>query len=193
VAEKDISTLRIIGGKWRSRKLQFQPLPGLRPTPNRVRETLFNWLAPVIVDASCLDLFSGSGALGFEALSRGAKNVVMVDQSPATIAMLKKNAHALGATEIEFYCAKVPEPISFLQNRKFDIVFLDPPFQQGLIPTSLRWLKDGEYLAHEAYIYVEAEKSFVLHPEGWQVLRHKKAGQVQYFLLRNVSHDKQNQ
>ncbi len=98
--------IRIIGGKWRGRKLKFVPITGLRPTPNRLRETLFNWLAPVIEGAICLDLFAGSGALGFEALSRGATHVVMVDKSPQVIRTLKENAKILGAENIEFICAE---------------------------------------------------------------------------------------
>lgn len=177
--------IRIIGGKWRGRKLKFVPIPGLRPTPNRLRETLFNWLAPVIEGAICLDLFAGSGALGFEALSRGASHVVMVDKSPQVIRTLKENAKMLGAENIEFICAD-----SRLRGndniRTFDIVFLDPPFYQNLIKPCLDWLEKNKCLSPDAFVYVETEKSldisaFITH---WDIYRSQTAGDVSSSLLR---------
>ena len=129
------SELRIIGGKWRGRKLKFSPSLDLRPTPNRVRETLFNWLAPVINNAICLDLFAGSGALGFEALSRGAQKVTMLDKSARVIKTLKANAEILGTENITFLCMEFSPSLKNPFKQQFNVVFLDPPFKQNLIKT----------------------------------------------------------
>src|SRR5689334_13621175 len=118
--------IRIIGGTWRGRKLLVPDVPHLRPTPDRVRETLFNWLAPVLPGAHCLDAFAGSGALGFEALSRGAAQVVMVDESPVVIKHLQAQAVILKTTQAEIYRANVPQQLK-KPAKPFDIVFLDPP------------------------------------------------------------------
>lgn len=182
-----LSTLRIIGGKWRSRKINFIPLKGVRPTTDLVRETVFNWLSPVIVGANCLDLFAGSGALGFEALSRGAKHVVLVDQSARNINQLKVSAELLQADNIDFYCAPIPGRLSKIPEQAFDIVFLDPPFNHNLIqPTCAKLLSDG-YLSKDSYIYIEAEKELdvaSLIPQSWQILRTKPYGLGSSFLLR---------
>lgn len=185
---KQTQTLRIIGGKWRSRKIDFIPLKGVRPTTDAIRETLFNWLAPNIVDANCLDLFAGSGALGFEALSRGAKHVVMVDASIKIIANLKKNAQTLTASNVAFYLAKIPNQINKISPQVFDIVFLDPPFHQDLLKATIEKLEHSDYLAPNALIYIEAEKELDLEkiiPPSWQILRHKIAGQVGYYLIQS--------
>lgn len=177
--------IRIIGGKWRSRKLHFPDLPTLRPTPNRVRETLFNWLSPYIVGTHCLDLFAGSGALGFEALSRGANSVVMVDQSKEVVQQLRENAVLLAAEkEVMLYCSEVPsDQLRFDQNL-FDIVFLDPPFHKNYVSTCCEWLENAGCLAKNALIYIEAESSLQLSlPEHWTVMRQKKAGEVGYYLV----------
>jgi|SRR5262245_34100624 len=181
----NINRLRIIGGKWRSRILHFPEIEGLRPTPDRVRETVFNWLAPSIRDAICLDLFAGSGALGFEALSRGARSVTMVDQSPQAIAGIQKNAQILGAAEqITLYCGQVPKLELPLQNGKFNIIFLDPPFHKNWIASSIQWLERTQCLADQALIYIEAESELqpLPIPAHWGLLRSKKAGRVGYHL-----------
>lgn len=182
------SKIRIIGGKWRSRLIEFPTLVGLRPTPNRIRETLFNWLAPEITDAVCLDLFTGSGALSFEALSRGAKSVVMIDQSHAIIASLKKNAKILGAEQhIELHCTSFPGNLSaVVKSHHFNIVFLDPPFYKNIISSCARWLEEQDCLAQDALIYIEAERDLkVLSiPENWQIIRSDTAGKVSYYLMR---------
>src|SRR5690349_4114916 len=139
MSKKQTHQLRIIGGEWRSRKIPILELSEIRPTPDRVRETLFNWLSPIIGGAYCLDLFTGSGALSFEALSRGAKHVVMVDKSPMVIESLRKTAQELGANNITLYRGHAPENI-ILPNEPFDIIFLDPPFNQNLIEPSCQWL-----------------------------------------------------
>ena len=180
------STLRIIGGKWRSRKISFIPLKGVRPTTDATRETVFNWLSPIINETNCLDLFAGSGALGFEALSRGAKHVVMVDASTQIIATLKKNAQLLLAENIDFFCAKIPQGFNKIPKQSFDIVFIDPPFHHDLIKPTCEKLINSDLLAPSAIIYIEAEKELDIKtviPEPWQILRQKISGQVGSYLL----------
>src|SRR3990167_10705810 len=126
------NSVRIIGGKWRGKKISFPPLSFLRPTHDRIRETLFNWMEPYLHDAVCLDLFAGSGVIGFEALSRGAKFVVMVDQDIEVITSLKKNLKTLSAENVEIIQAKIPAKTFKSQQKQFDIVFLDPPYFEGL-------------------------------------------------------------
>ncbi len=175
--------IRIIGGEWRGRKLHVPDVPNLRPTPDRVRETLFNWLAPTISGAYCLDLFAGSGALGFEALSRGAKHVVMVDESAAVIALLQKESTLLRTENAEIYRAVVPKQLK-LPARPFDIVFLDPPYQENLLLPCVLFLEEKGFLADEAYIYLEAKAELGENdlPSNWKILKSKKAGQVAYHL-----------
>jgi len=178
------NTLRIIGGEWRGRKLRFADGEGLRPTTDRVRETLFNWLAPLIHGARCLDLFAGSGALGLEALSRGAAEVVFIDTSPAAVAALKENLALLGAEKAEVIRG---DALGFLQgnSRQFDVVFLDPPFRCDLLQPAMKLLSGQPWLAEGARVYLELEGEEPLPelPAGWEVLRSKKAGQVAYHLV----------
>ncbi|MEJ2644652.1 MAG: 16S rRNA (guanine(966)-N(2))-methyltransferase RsmD [Gammaproteobacteria bacterium] len=177
--------LRIIGGAWRGRRLAFPPVPGVRPTPDRVRETLFNWLAPVIVGARCLDLFAGSGALGLEAASRGAAQVLLVDSDRRVAAALREHAARLQAGVVEVVQA---DALAFLTGTAspFDVVFLDPPFSQGLLAPCVARLEAGGWLATEGYLYLEAERALVAPPlpEGWEIVRSKTAGQVGYHLAR---------
>lgn len=180
------NTLRIIGGEWRSRQITFDDAPGLRPTPARVRETVFNWLQADVPNSRCLDLFAGSGALGFEAASRGARRVVQVDNQAQTCRQLRANAERLKAGQLTVVQA---EALSFLQacDESFDLVFLDPPFGQGLILDSCRGLK-GAVLAPYAKIYIEAERSFVWKglPAEWRLLKQKTAGDVSYALFQRT-------
>jgi 16S rRNA (guanine966-N2)-methyltransferase len=182
---KGTNQLRIIGGTWRSRRLQFPDVEGLRPSTDRVRETLFNWLQPTIVGARCLDLFAGSGALGLEALSRGAARVVFVDQHPQVISALRSNLQLLGS---EAGSVVKADALSYLQGdpHPFDIVFLDPPFHQQLLQPSLQLLQRG-WLAPDALLYIENELPLGTPelPENWRLLRSKKAGQVAYHLVTN--------
>lgn len=182
--------LRIIGGAWRGRVLDFPPTAGLRPTPDRVRETLFNWLGPSIGGARCLDLFTGSGALGLEALSRGAASAVLVDSSAAAVAALQHHCRTLGAhgagivhADALAYLAGSPE--------RFDVVFLDPPFGQGHLGPCVQLLEGRGWLAPEAFIYVEADAGSgpVAIPDCWRWLREKTAGQVAYRLARRRPQD----
>ncbi len=178
--------LRIIGGEWRGRRLAFADIPGLRPTPDRVRETLFNWLMPVIAGSRCLDLFAGSGALGFEAASRGAAEVTLVESHPAAVEQLRANLRLLNAAHLEVVAA---DALVFLSGppSPYDIVFLDPPFGQGLLRPCLEHLARG-WLAGEARIYLEAERSLDADtltawlPPGYRLYRSKTAGQVGYHL-----------
>lgn len=182
------STLRIIGGKWRSRKISFLSIKNLRPTTDATRETLFNWLAPIIHDANCLDLFAGSGALGFEALSRGARHVVMVDASAQVITMLKHNANLLKTANLDYYLARIPQNLNIIPNQLFDIVFLDPPFHHDLIKPTCERLQNSNYLVKNAAIYIEVEQELNLAsliPGTWKVLCKKITGQVGSYLLQN--------
>jgi len=178
------NSLRIIGGEWRGRKLNFAKVDAIRPTPDRVRETLFNWLAPMIRNAHCLDLFSGSGALGFETLSRGAKAVVMCDTNPQIISNLKDNAALLKTTKGTFLQT---DAISFLNRntQKFDLVFLDPPFDSEILKTCFDTLAKQDCLNDDAMIYVETHSKTDLPeiPENWLLHRSKKSGGVAYSLF----------
>jgi 16S rRNA (guanine966-N2)-methyltransferase len=180
--------LRIIGGEWRGRKLAFPDLPDLRPTPDRVRETLFNWLHDILPGARCLDLFAGSGALSLEALSRDAEQVVMVDQHPAVIAQLKEHVQHLGAHGASVVLA---EALAFLRgpSQAFDVVFLDPPFHRELLAPCIECLASRGWLAPTAWLYIEADRRSPLPPlpATWSVLRHKQAGQVGYYLLKAIT------
>ena len=182
---KQSHQLRIIAGKWRSRKIQLLDLAEIRPTPDRVRETLFNWLNSVIVDAYCLDLFAGSGALSFEALSRGARHVVMVDKSPMVIESLRTTAQALGADNITLYQGHAPEQV-ILPKEPFDIIFLDPPFHQNLINASCDWLIKNKLIHEKTFLYIETEKendTLNVLPY-WHIVKEGKTKQIKYFLLR---------
>ncbi len=179
------SKLRIIAGEWRSRQLIFEELPGLRPTPARIRETLFNWLQQDMVGSHCLDLYAGSGALGFEAASRGAHSVVMVEENASACRQIKQNIVKLTAEQIKI---RQSEVFKFLAGdpEPFNLIFLDPPFAKGLAQTTCHWLEDKAWLAEKAKIYVEAEQQLALEgmPENWQCLKNKKAGQVAYYLFQ---------
>jgi 16S rRNA (guanine966-N2)-methyltransferase len=174
--------VRIIAGTWRGRRLSFAPVPGLRPTPDRVRETLFNWLAPVIRGARCLDLYAGSGALGLEAASRGAAEVVLVDNDRQVVAALGRQLETLGAHQVRVVQAEVLEWLSG-PSSTFDIVFLDPPFRRGMLHPCIQQLAGRGWLSDQARVYIEAEKGLVPElPENWELLRSKAAGQVGYHL-----------
>jgi 16S rRNA (guanine966-N2)-methyltransferase len=178
------SQLRIIGGSWRGRKLAFAALPGLRPTPGRVRETLFNWLAPVIRGARCLDLFAGSGALGLEAASRGAGWCVLIERDVRAVRVLREQVARLGAQQVQVIEADALDWLT-AGAQPFDIVFLDPPFHSGLLPDCVRQLECGGWLAPAAWIYLEAEPAVQLAlPDNWEMYRERRAGQVSYRLVR---------
>lgn len=177
--------IRIIGGKWRGRKLMVPEIPNLRPTPDRVRETLFNWLQPVIWNAYCLDLFAGSGVLGLEALSRGAKQVMFVDEAPQVVAHLNNTLKNLTAENAIVRHGKFPEVLKNI-GKEFDIVFLDPPYQADLLIPSCFYLEENDLLSGEAYIYLEANHEISANelPKNWCLLKQKKAGLVFYHLAK---------
>jgi 16S rRNA (guanine966-N2)-methyltransferase len=180
------NSVRIIGGGWRGRRVSFPDVPGLRPTPDRVRETLFNWLQHDIAGARCLDLFAGSGALGLEALSRGAKELVFVEQSVAASRALQEQLIRFGGAGkgrvVEMGAAR------YLRSppQAFDLVFLDPPFGQGALAEYVPLLDAGRWLKEGALVYLENEKKegVPVLPAHWQLLKSKSAGEVGYHLAR---------
>lgn len=180
------SKLRIIGGRWRGVPIVFPARPELRPTPDRVRETIFNWLQPVIADARCLDLFAGSGALGFEALSRGAAQVVLVDRDRQIVEQLRATATKLATQQAECVMSEAQRFLSQAPTA-FDIVFLDPPYASGVLAEVCQRLSEG-WLAPSALVYAEApaDAGLPVLPTGWTVHRSKTAGQVGYHLLRAI-------
>ena len=168
--------IRIIAGEYRGRRIAVPDRPGLRPTPDRVRETLFNWLGQSLDGLSCLDLFAGSGALGFEAASRRAARVVMVEQDRAAFALLKQTRETLRAEQVELV---FDDAFAYLRraNDEFDVVFLDPPFRQNALPTVFKLLKPRP----GTRVYVESEEP--LKDAAWCELKRARAGQVSYQLL----------
>jgi len=177
--------VRVIAGQWRGRRLEFPDLPELRPTPDRVRETLFNWLAPVLPGARCLDLFAGSGALGIEALSRGVAEVVFVERHPVAVRALRDNLARLNAESAR---VEMAEALAWLAppGAPFEIVLLDPPFEQGLLEPVCAMLEQNGWLADPAWIYLEAETELegLPLPIHWTIHRENVAGAVSYRLAR---------
>jgi 16S rRNA (guanine966-N2)-methyltransferase len=181
--------LRIIAGEWRGRHIAVPSAPGLRPTPDRVRETLFNWLQGIVPGARCLDLFAGAGGLGFEAASRGAARVVMVESAPGVAAHLREQVQRLDAgNRIEVVA---DDALRYLRrcNETFDLVFLDPPFQGDLLSRSLAILAEGRCLRPEARVYVEyaASGDPPALPEGWHVAREGRAGDSAHLLTGPIT------
>lgn len=175
--------LRIIGGKWRGRKISFPDVEGLRPTADRIRETVFNWLAPHIEGARCLDLFAGSGAMGFEALSRDADDVVLVDTDSEAIKHLRRNSEILGDPRPHIYQQRAEDFRA--TDPSYDIVFLDPPFAYSDLDQLLQSLEQHLPLAPGAWIYLEsAVNRAIVAPQHWRLHRHKQAGQVAYRLFQ---------
>lgn len=184
--QKAAQTVRIIGGRWRSRRISFANLTGLRPTQDRIRETLFNWLQLYVPQAKCLDLFAGSGVLGFEALSRGADYVCFVDQHAQVIADLEKNARLLAAEPQQYTIlhAEFPKQLSVLPVQPFDIIFLDPPFGKGLLPLCIEWLHQSNYWRAGTWIYIEREIDSQLNlPANWLVHRHQQTRSLIYEII----------
>ncbi len=182
-AAKPSGFVRIISGKWRGRKLPVHDSEGLRPTTDRVKETLFNWLAADLHEARCLDLFAGSGSLGFEALSRFASHVDMIELDKVAASQLQSNISTLQVDNIQVHNTNA---LQFLDGpaKPYDIVFIDPPFRQNLIPLCIEKLAQNGWLSPHAMIYIEAEKEFGEPnvPETWQLHREKCAGQLAYRL-----------
>ena len=177
--------LRIVAGNWRSRLLDIADVAGLRPTSERVRETLFNWLAPRIHGARCLDLFAGTGALGLEALSRGARSTVFVEQSAVAARQLRRNIDLLEAEGARVCHVSAADYLQEEKADRFDIVFLDPPFAKDLLTETCRLLAERGLLAEKAVVYLELarDQDMPTLPEGWQVRKDKTAGNVRYALV----------
>jgi 16S rRNA (guanine966-N2)-methyltransferase len=175
---------RIVGGRLRGRRLPIPSESGLRPTADRIRETLFNWLAPVIPGARCLDAFAGSGALGFEAMSRGAGEVVLIEQSGTVVRQLEANARRLEMTGMRIVRG---DAIRWLEGsgQPFDIVFLDPPFAQALWLPAIERLVSGGWLKSGSRVYIETPTriGFPDLPSDWELVRDKTAGQVRFGLV----------
>jgi 16S rRNA (guanine966-N2)-methyltransferase len=176
--------LRIIGGQWRSRQFNFPMAAGLRPTPNRVRETLFNWLAPYVEGAKVLDAFAGSGALFLEALSRGAGSGLALDLNPTAVASLRGHLTTLGCENGQLVQSDAIAYLSCQPASPFDLVFLDPPFSLDLLLPACNLLEEKGWLAADAWVYTESETppSSLAMPGNWRLHREQKAGQVYYAL-----------
>jgi 16S rRNA (guanine966-N2)-methyltransferase len=177
--------VRIVAGKWGGRFLSVADVAELRPTSERIRETVFNWLAPEIEGSRCLDLFAGTGALGFEALSRGAAEAVFVERSGFACDALRQSIRHLGATSATVVCGDAIDHLSRAAPSRMDIVFLDPPFAGQSAGQLCSLLDSGNWLARRAAVYLEqdARQSIPPLPRGWTVRREKKAGNVRYSLL----------
>ena len=181
--------IRIIGGKWRSRQLMVAESEGLRPTADRVRETVFNWLAPKIQGARCCDLFAGTGALGFEALSRGAQFVHMVEKNVKVVDSLKDSAARLkvDANDFQIEQADAIKALKIPPKTPFDIIFLDPPFRQGLSTPCLEAIVKNHWLSEAGWVYLEIEQQETVPlNDTWVVHRSKQAGQLRYHILERV-------
>ena len=178
--------LRIVAGNWRSRLLEIADVPGLRPTAERIRETVFNWLTPHLAGARCLDLFAGTGALGLEALSRGAADVLFVETSPVAVRTLQKNIASLQATNATVRCEDAADYLQHPGADQFEIVFLDPPFADDLHGDLCKLLDESSILVTGALVYIEEDraKPEVVLPPDWQTLKTKSAGNVRYSLVK---------
>ena len=176
--------VRIIGGQWKRSKLPVADQPGLRPTPDRVRETLFNWLGQDLSGWRCLDAFAGSGALGFEAASRGAAEVVLLERDLALAASLRQSQQRLKAEALRIECCDAIAWMGRAAAGSFDLVLLDPPFGSGLgeqaLPQALRLASD------DGFIYLEARQPLPAAPDGWALYRQGRAGAVHFHLLRRI-------
>lgn len=189
------NVLRIVGGQWRSRQIRFEDGDGLRPTPDRVRETLFNWLQADIVGAVCLDAFAGSGALGFEALSRHAAHVFLVEKNPGQYKQLEESKLLLKADDATIIKGDIQECLlknsPWIPEEGFDVVFLDPPFHQALLMSTVDGLLKSDVLKNNAWVYIETgqEWSALNMPGCLTLFRQTKAGQVNAFLTRYQQND----
>lgn len=177
-------TIRLISGQWRGRKLPVHDVEGLRPTTDRVKETLFNWLAAEVRDSRCLDVFAGSGSLGFEALSRFASYVMMIEQEPKAARQLQTNLQTLQCSQAQVICRDALQVLQSGCSEPFELVFLDPPFRKNLLSQVIPLLEQLGWLADRALIYLERENEgeAPVIPPNWQLLKDKQAGQVCYQL-----------
>ncbi len=177
--------VRVIGGDWKGRKFKVLDKQGLRPTTDRIRETIFNWLQWHLPTKRCLDLFAGSGILGIEAVSRGASFAQLVEKDHQIVNHLRQQLQLLDTNKIELIQTDAIKLLKTPPPQGFDIVFIDPPFRQNLITTCCQYLDKNQWLNHEALIYVEMEPQYISTvPQDWQLIRDKYAGQVHYCLFR---------
>ncbi|KKD61519.1 16S rRNA methyltransferase [Grimontia sp. AD028] len=177
--------VRIIAGKWRGRKLPVKNVEGLRPTTDRVKETVFNWLAADLYEARCLDVFAGSGGLGLEALSRQAEQVTLLELDKGAATQISQNLNTLKADNATVHNT---DALSYLSNKgqPFDVVFIDPPFRKDLLSDVISKLEQNGWLSHNALIYIEAEKELgqPVVPTHWDMIKEKHAGQVSFRLYQ---------
>ena len=177
-------TLYIQAGRFRRRKVVFADLPELRPTHSRIRETLFNWLQPAIKGACCCDLFAGSGILGFEALSRGAQHATFVEKNPTAIAMIRKNTWAIETGSVSIQQAHIPADTLQLPRPRYDIIFLDPPYQANLLIPTLAWIQHNDILSPKGQIYLEYSVKKPLNlPASWEYIQQKQTRTLIYGLI----------
>ena len=178
--------IRLISGKWRGKKLPVKDIEGLRPTTDRTKETLFNWLMHDINDSNCLDCFSGSGSLAFEALSRFANKVTLLEKDKSVVKQLQENLVALEVTNAEVIATDSIQYLSQIATEQYNIVFIDPPFNKNLVQPCCDALQQNNYLAEDALIYIEREVELnnLSLPASWTLLKEKSTGQVTYQLYR---------
>jgi len=187
------SSVRIISGSKRGSKIFFKQAPGLRPSSDRIRETLFAWLQSSIAGSCCLDMFAGSGALGFEAASRGAAKVVMLENNRSVVESLNENIKRLRFDNVDVIAADATQAAVYdspvLENHRFDLVFIDPPFTQMLYHLAFERLQQHQLLSQSALVYVETNKRAgkVVLPQSWELEREKVAGEVRVQLYRVIA------
>ncbi|MDX2428522.1 MAG: 16S rRNA (guanine(966)-N(2))-methyltransferase RsmD [Xanthomonadales bacterium] len=186
--------VRIIGGDWRGRRLPVADVPGLRPSGDRCRETLFNWLQPWILDADCVDLFAGTGALGFEAASRGAASVLMIEKHPRAQEVLGQSIEQLQAVQVNLHRGGAMSMIEEFKPDSFDIVFVDPPFDSNLTALVLERLDKTGCVRRGGFVYVESPAQHAISPpEDWRVWRDQQLGDVRMQLFRRqMQEDERN-
>ena len=185
---KNRGKVRITSGEWKNRNLEVPDIDGLRPTSERVRETLFNWLMPSIHKSVCLDLFAGSGSLGFEALSRGAKHCTFVEKSKLAFRQIKTTRTSLNAVNSEVHNCDAIDFLSSVHNHNFNLVFLDPPFSDDYLISSIESIHEYQLVSRGGYIYIEFNKNNDLFdlPDNWSVIRKKIYGNVCFILIEVV-------
>ena len=185
---KNRGKVRITSGEWKNRNLEVPDIDGLRPTSERVRETLFNWLMPSIHKSVCLDLFAGSGSLGFEALSRGARHCTFVEKSKLAFRQIKTTRTILNAMNSEAHNCDAIDFLSSVHNHNFNLVFLDPPFSDDYLISSIESIHEYQLVSRGGYIYIEFNKNNNLFdlPDNWSVIRKKIYGNVCFILIEVV-------
>jgi len=185
--KKGQGQFRVIAGQWRSRKFAVADREGLRPTTDRVRETLFNWLQFDIPDATVLDLFAGSGSLGFEAASRGARQVILIEKDKHAALQISENMSRLGSDSLSLIEADALQILAQPQRlpSAIDVIFVDPPFHQGLADQALKILQSASFVTEQSLVYLEVEQQATLElAPHWDILREKKHGAVRFLLLQ---------